>query len=182
VVVGSYVPDGIAVGDWVLATTRGLPAFYDIDTPVTLGAVATGTCEYLSREQIARYRLYLSFTGGPTLARLERELGSPRARALYCSVDPAQYAPEARPLRWDLGYMGTFSADRQPGLDRMLVDVARLEPDRQLVVAGPQYPSHIEWPANVDRIEHLGPADHRAFYNELGFALNLTRRDMATAG
>src|SRR4051812_18513874 len=31
VIVGSYVPDGIAVGEWVLQTAGGLPAFYDID-------------------------------------------------------------------------------------------------------------------------------------------------------
>src|SRR3954471_16360086 len=36
VVVGSYVPDGVAVGDWVVSTARGVPAFWDIDTPVTV--------------------------------------------------------------------------------------------------------------------------------------------------
>ena len=36
IIVGSYVPDGIAVGDLVLRRARGLTAFYDIDTPVTL--------------------------------------------------------------------------------------------------------------------------------------------------
>src|SRR5690606_27625443 len=32
-IVGSYVPQGVEVGQWVCNTTRGLPAFYDIDTP-----------------------------------------------------------------------------------------------------------------------------------------------------
>jgi spore maturation protein CgeB len=182
VLVGSCVPDGIAVGDWVLATTRGLPAFYDIDTPITLSALERGACDYLTREQIARYRLYLSVTGGPTLARIERELGSPCARALYSSVDPTTYAPEPRAIRWDLGYMGTYSEDRQHGVDRLVIQVARRDPTRTLVVAGPQYPERIEWPPNVTRIEHLGPAEHRAFYNELAFALNLTRSDMVAAG
>ena len=35
-IVGSYVPDGVTIGDWVLRTGRGVKAFYDIDTPVTL--------------------------------------------------------------------------------------------------------------------------------------------------
>jgi spore maturation protein CgeB len=182
VIVGSYVPEGIAVGDWVLETAHGLPAFYDIDTPVTLAALEHGGCEYLTREQVARYRLYLSFTGGPTLARLERDLHSPRARALYCSVDPELYAPERRAVRWHLGYMGTYSDDRQRGVDQLLLEVARRRPDRALVLAGPKYPADIAWPQNVDRIEHVHPAQHRAFYNRLGFALNLTRRDMARAG
>ncbi|HYH47261.1 MAG TPA: glycosyltransferase, partial [Thermoanaerobaculia bacterium] len=36
VIVGSYVPDGIAVGEWAARTAHGGIAFYDIDTPVTL--------------------------------------------------------------------------------------------------------------------------------------------------
>ncbi|ATB43694.1 hypothetical protein CYFUS_009174 [Cystobacter fuscus] len=36
VVVGSYVPQGVEVGAWVQRTARGVSAFYDIDTPVTL--------------------------------------------------------------------------------------------------------------------------------------------------
>jgi spore maturation protein CgeB len=37
-------------------------------------------------------------------------------------------------------------------------------------------------PANVERIAHLAPADHPAFYNGLRFTLNVTRRDMIAAG
>ena len=37
VIVGSYVPDGIAIADWVTSHAHGITAFYDIDTPVTLG-------------------------------------------------------------------------------------------------------------------------------------------------
>src|SRR5438309_1984544 len=36
VIVGSYVPDGVAVGQWVTETACRVTAFYDIDTPVTL--------------------------------------------------------------------------------------------------------------------------------------------------
>ena len=94
VIVGSYVPQGDQVGDWVQRTAQGRTAFYDIDTPVTLAKLARGEHEYLRPDQIAGYDLYLSFTGGPTLRKLEREFGSPRARVLYCSVDPQLYFPE----------------------------------------------------------------------------------------
>src|SRR5215210_4518453 len=36
VIVGSYVPEGVRVGEWVASTASGVTAFYDIDTPVTL--------------------------------------------------------------------------------------------------------------------------------------------------
>lgn len=182
VIVGSYVPDGIAVGEWVLDTARGVTAFYDIDTPVTLAKIARGECEYLSTTLIPRYDLYLSFTGGPTLDRLEEEFRAPAALPLYCSVDPRAYRPEPVARRWDLGYLGTYSPDRQPLLETMLMDPAGSWREGRFVVAGPMYPPELEWPANVERIEHLPPAAHRRFYNEQRFTLNLTRADMKAAG
>ena len=182
VIVGSYVPDGIAVGEWVTAHAHGVTAFYDIDTPVTLSALECGDCEYLSAELIARYSLYLSFTGGPTLRKLEREYGSPKARALYCSVDPELYFAELVPPKWVLGYLGTYSDDRQPTVDRLLLQPAAKLPTQRFVVAGPQYPDSIPWPKNVEHITHLEPKKHRAFYNAQRFTLNVTRADMIRAG
>ena len=162
VIVGSYVPDGIGVGRWVQDTARGITAFYDIDTPITLEALAAGTCAYLSPALIPGFDLYLSFT--------------------YCAVDPDGYYPEDIENAYDLGYMGTYSDDRQPGLERLLLEPARRAPDLRFVVAGPQYPDDIDWPPNVERIEHLPPAEHRRFYNSQRFTLNVTRADMIAAG
>jgi spore maturation protein CgeB len=182
VVVGSYVPDGVRVGEWVTRVARGATAFYDIDTPVTLAKLERGDHEYLSPALIPRYDMYLSFTGGPTLRRIERQYGAPTARALYCSVDPSLYFPEARGTRWDLGYMGTYSDDRQPTLERLLLEPARRAPHDRFVVAGPQYPRTIRWPSNVERVPHLPPRKHRTFYNAQRFTLNVTRADMVSAG
>src|SRR5690606_12578642 len=38
------------------------------------------------------------------------------------------------------------------------------------------------WPANVERIEHLPPAEHPSFYSRQRFTLNVTRADMRAAG
>lgn len=182
VMVGSYVPEGVAVARIVQDWARGTTAFYDIDTPVTLAKLDRGDHEYLAPEVIPGFDVYLSFTGGPTLRRIEAEYGAPMARALYCSVDLDLYGPRDVPLRWDLSYLGTYSDDRQPTLDRLLVQPARARPDLRFVVAGPQYPAGIDWPANVERIEHCPPADHAAFYSASRFTLNVTRADMIRAG
>jgi spore maturation protein CgeB len=182
VIVGSYVPDGVEIGAWVTRTARGLPAFYDIDTPVTLSRLAAGDDEYITRSLIPRYELYLSFTGGPALELLERRFGSPRARALYCATDLELYGPESQPLRWDLAYMGTYSADRQPSVERLLTAVARVQTERRFAVIGPQYPESLQWAPNVERTSHLPPDRHRAFYNSQRFTLNITRADMRAAG
>ena len=182
VIVGSYVPEGVKVGQWVTRIARGVTAFYDIDTPVTLAKLARGERDYLTPTLIPHYRLYLSFTGGPTLRTLEDRYGSPMARPLYCSVDPALYKPKDLKTAWDLGYMGTYSDDRQPVLDRLMLTAARSWRRGRFVVAGAQYPPRLRWPRNVDRIAHLPPADHAAFYNRQRFTLNVTRADMVKAG
>lgn len=182
VVVGSYVPDGVRVGEWVTSNARGVTAFYDIDTPVTLAKLMRGDEEYITRDLIARYHLYLSFTGGPILRKLERTLGARLARPLYCSVDPTAYYPSAAEYEWDLGYMGTYSSDRQEILSRLFIEAAARWPEGRMVAAGPQYPDDIKWPANVSRISHLSPSDHRLFYCSQRFTLNVTRRVMVEAG
>ena len=182
VIVGSYVPDGVAVGRFVQKHARGVIAFYDIDTPVTLAKLERYDQEYLSPEIIPSYDLYLSFTGGPTLKRIERRYGSPMARALHCSVDPEAYPQLDVPKKWDLTYLGTYSDDRQLTLERLLIEPARRLPHLKFCVAGPQYPETIEWPGNVERIEHLPPAEHAHFYAASRYTLNVTRTDMIAAG
>jgi spore maturation protein CgeB len=182
VIVGSYVPDGIEVARLVQRTANAVTAFYDIDTPVTLAAMNKGTCTYLSCDTARNFDVYLSFTGGPILERIERDLGAPMARALYCSVDPAHYRAQRIAKQWDLSYLGTYAADRQPVLERLLIEPARRAPHLRFAVAGAQYPADIDWPANVERIDHVAPADHPAFYGKSRFTLNATRADMVRAG
>jgi spore maturation protein CgeB len=182
VVVGSYVTEGRDVCDWVLEHARGVRAFYDIDTPITMSHLRSDTCEYLRSDQIPKFDLMLSFTGGPTPRRLEAAFGARRARPLYCSVDVDQYCPQRRPKPIALGYMGTYSPDRQDGLERLLNDTARRLPAESFAVVGAQYPPQLRWPANVERTDHLAPHEHAAFYGRQQFTLNLTRADMRKAG
>ena len=182
VIVGSYVPEGIEVGDLVLRHATGVTAFYDIDTPVTLARIDRGV-DYLTARQIAAYDLYLSFTGGPTLDLLSERYAARHARPLYCSVDAHTYRPDAgRTPTFDLGYLGTYSDDRQPVLDSLMLQAAARWPNGRFVIAGPQYPATIVWPPNVQRTQHLAPDHHRGFYTSLRFTLNVTRRDMVRAG
>jgi spore maturation protein CgeB len=182
VVVGSYVPEGCEVARWALSIASGAVAFYDIDTPVTLAALADGSCDYVDAELVPRFDLYLSFTGGPTLDRLRSVWGARRPTAFWCMVDPDEYRPVATDLRWELGYLGTYSADRQPKVDALLLDVARAMPAERFVVGGPQYPDTAPWPGNVEHLHHVAPADHATFYGAQRWTLNLTRADMVRAG
>ena len=155
---------------------------YDIDTPVTLAKLKREDYEYLNPSLIASYNLYLSFSGGPILEHLENFYNSPMARPLYCSVDPDFYFPENQPLKWQMGYLGTYSPDRQPTVSNLMNKPAAQFPKGEFVVAGPQYPADFKWAPNVTRIDHLPPAEHRSFYNSQKYTLNVTRTDMIKAG
>jgi spore maturation protein CgeB len=178
VLVGSFVPQGVAVGEWVLRTAGGPVAFWDIDTPVTAAKLAAGDHEYLTPELARRYDLYLSFTGGPFLERLDTR----RPRPFYCLVDPGCYRPVEAERRYALGYLGTYSDDRQPALERLLVEPARALAELRFVVGGPQYPPRTEWPPNVERVEHVEPGEHARFYASQRLTLNVTRAAMVDAG
>ncbi len=185
IVVGSYFPDAIACSRALFAQARAPVLFYDIDTPITLKALRdSGETEYLNRSLIPHYSAYLSFTSGPALHELEQQFGARWAVPFFCSVDPELYYPT--PLRpefqCDLSYLGTYAPDRQGKLLNLLDEPASLLPDRRFIVAGPMYPPEITWRRNVQRLIHVHPPDHPAFYSSSRFTLNLTRADMVAAG
>lgn len=185
VIVGSYVNRGREVIDALAGAGVHRLCFYDIDTPVTVAALRSGGADYLGRDQVPLFARYLSFTGGPFLREvLEEELGARDARALYCSVDTERYRPrEPEPeFAAELAYMGTYAPDRQPTVERFLAEPARRLPERRFLVAGPQYPADLRWPANVRRLPHVPPAHHPAFYSTAAWQLNATRSDMVAAG
>jgi spore maturation protein CgeB len=183
VVLGSFVPEGGRVADWMLPRASGVTAFYDIDTPVTVSKLADGKCDYLRADLVSRFDLYLSFSAGPILNRLRSQFGAQRPRAFHCSVEPRDYSPTRGVIpEYDLAYLGTYSADRQAGLERLLMEPAREWKGGRFCVTGPQYPRSIVWPANVTHVEHLAPGEHRHFYNAQRVTLNLTRADMMSNG
>lgn len=181
VVVGA-LPEGAAVGRWVLETAKGSTAFYDLATPATLDQLRRDECEYLSPELIGRFDLYLSSTGGPTLEVLEEEFGARQAVAFHSLVDPDAYEPVAAEMLWDLGFLGAYEQVNQLALERLLIETARRAPLLSFAVAGAHYPPEIEWPDNVERIEHVALGDVPAFYASQRFTLNVTGPEMRATG
>lgn len=184
VIVGSYCPDGARIADEVLALSGPLHIFYDLDTPITLANLDLGDLEYLRRDQIPAFDLYLSFTGGEILRQLEQGFGARRACALYGCVDPEVHARVA-PLdkfRCDLSYMGTYAADRQHKVEELFLAPAQQMPDLSFIMAGSLYPKDWVFPPNIRRFDHVAPASHPALYSSSRATLNITRDGMARSG
>lgn len=63
-----------------------------MDTPVTLDRLRAGDAvEYLPTRGLSGFDLVLSYSGGPSLAALEQDLGVRRALPLYGCIDPEDY-------------------------------------------------------------------------------------------
>ena len=164
---------------------RGAARFYDIDTPVTV-ARAGATAPRLSRaapDPGASTSICRSPAGrrcdapGAAVRRPPRRAALLRGRRRR-ATSPARHADALGPR---------LSRHLQPGppagagaaADRAgaaaAATAASWSPDRNIRPT-------IDWPANVERIEHLPPADHAAFYCRQRFTLNVTRADMVAAG
>ncbi|TCH98118.1 glycosyltransferase [Roseococcus sp. SYP-B2431] len=182
--VTSYCPDGPAASEIVLAG-RAARVFYDLDTPVTLAALAAGERPaYLPLQGLGGFDLVLSFTGGTALDRLRAELGARRVLPLYGSADPETHrpVPPVSEYRADLSYLGTYAADRQPALQALFLDPARQRPQHRFVIGGAQYPADFPWTENIHFVRHMPPQLHPAFFSSSRLTLNVTRRAMAEAG
>ncbi|MFT3772762.1 MAG: glycosyltransferase [Minicystis sp.] len=183
--VTSYCPDGVAAAELVLDSRARSKVFYDLDTPVTLALARAGQRPaYLGPNGLGRFDLVLSYTGGAALDDLRAILGARRVAPLYGSVDPDVYraAPPRPEFRADLSYLGTWAADRVQPMEQLLVDVARVRPERRFLVGGALYPASYPWPSNVARIEHVAPPDHPAFFCSSRVSLSITRAVMASLG
>ncbi len=182
--VTSYCPDGVAATALV-RQARGLRLFYDLDTPVTLADLEAGkTVSYLDADGLRGFDLVFSYTGGRALDDLRDRLGAAAVAPLYGHVDPAVHrpVPAQEHYRADLSYLGTYAADRQPGVERFLVEPARRLPDRRFVIGGAQYPQDFPWAENIWFVRHLPPPEHPAFFSSSRVTLNVTRAAMAAMG
>ena len=184
VMVTSYCPDVCASSALACASGRSA-VFYDMDTPVTLARLAAGeSVDYLPPEGLGGFDLVLSYTGGAALTRLQGELGAKRALPLYGHVDPQAHRPTPRHPRYacDLSYLGTYAADRQPGVTALFAQPAKLRPGLRFLLGGSGYDDKFPWSDNIFFLDHVAPPDHAAFYASSRITLNVTRRDMARLG
>ncbi|ACA16163.1 conserved hypothetical protein [Methylobacterium sp. 4-46] len=182
-IVTSYCPDAVAATDLALAAP--VSVFYDLDTPVTLARLEAGEAvPYLGPRGLRDFDLVLSYTGGAALDALRARLGARRVAPLYGHVDPDAHRPGAPAPHYacDLSYLGTYAADRQAGVERLLVAPARLRPGQRFLIGGAQYPADFPWAPNISFVRHLPPAEHPAFFASSRFTLNVTRQAMAAMG
>jgi spore maturation protein CgeB len=183
--VTSYCPDGPDACRVVLDSAATRKVYYDLDSPVTLDALARGErVPYLPDDGLAEFDLVLSYAGGAALDGLTQYTGARRVAPLYGSVDPDVHRPvlPAADRRSALSYLGTYAADRQAVLERLFIAPARLRREKRFALAGSQYPSDFPWTENLLYFRHMPASDHPSFFCSSELTLNVTRAAMARVG
>lgn len=183
--VTSYCPDGVEATETMLSAPAPLHTYYDLDTPVTLERLRTGQpISWIGPRALHDFDLVLSYTGGRALEELKVRLGARRVAPLYGCVDPDAHTPVPadEAYRADLSYLGTYAADRQAALARLLVEPARRLPRQRFLMGGALYPDSFPWTENIFFVHHVPPAKHSAFYCSSRLTLNVTRGVMAEMG
>lgn len=184
VVTASYLAEGAGISEELLELDGPLHVFYDLDTPITLNRMENGSADYLRADLISQFDLYLSFTGGNILRRLEQNFGARCVLPLYGCVDPDLYVRVACEERFacDLSFMGTYAPDRADCIRKLFMSASERLPEQTFLLAGSMYPTEWAWPAGVKRVEHVPPSEHPALYSSSRATLNLTRSEMAQSG
>lgn len=183
--VTSYCPDALKASALLFDSPARLRTFYDLDTPVTLDALASGKpVAYIPENGFRDFDLVLSYTGGDALKQLVSRLGARRVAPLYGHVDPeAHHRVEAQPgYQADLSYLGTYAEDRQGTLQRLFIEPARRLPDKRFLIGGALYPQDFPWTPNIYFVRHVSPGEHPAFYSSSRLTVNVTRAAMAQMG
>jgi spore maturation protein CgeB len=180
VLVSSSSSGGTDLGHWINDIAEGATVHLDIDAPTTLRRLESGELPHLERGLIRRYDMHLSVAGGPALRMLEQTYGCGAARAFLPMVDTRLLRPHRGDgPRWDVGFLGAQRKEREARLDALLVEPARRDRDFTACVAGAGYPENGAWPANVERIGQLPPAERARFYGAQRFALHVTDDEQA---
>lgn len=184
-IVTSYCPDAREAVKLALDHAPALRIFYDLDTPVTLARLESGEqVPYLPEHGLGDFDLVLSYTGGGALDALSDRLGARLTAPLYGHVDHHWHRPAPHEPWYsaDLSYLGTYAADRQEAVERLLMEPARKRPDLDFLVGGSSWPDTIAWPDNVRKLDHVPPSHHPSFFSSSRLTLNVTRADMARFG
>ncbi len=164
------------------ARPGAITAYWDVDAPATLDAVAADPHNHL-RDAIPRYNLVLTYGGGDPVVAGYQKLGAHLCVPIYNAVDPDTHFPvEPRAdFKCDLSFLGNRLPDREARVEEFFLKPAASLPGRSFLLGGAGWDSK-PMSGNVRHIGHVGTADHNAFFCSALATLNINRESMARYG
>ncbi|WP_297509943.1 glycosyltransferase [uncultured Caulobacter sp.] len=174
--------DRLIAGLVAAAAPHAVKVFWDVDAPATLAEI-TPAPDHPLRQALERLDFVLTYGGGPPVIDAYKRLGARACQPIYNALDPHTHHPvpiEPRFAR-DLNFLANRLPDRERRVERFFLDAAARLPDRRFLLGGSGWDDK-PMPDNVERLGHVGTADHNAFNGSPLAVLNVARDSMAEVG
>jgi spore maturation protein CgeB len=161
---------------------RILTAYWDVDAPATLDAIAGDPNHHL-RSAVPRFDAVFTYGGGDPVVQAYQRAGARLCVPIYNALDPQTHhpAPPRADYACDLGFLGNRLPDREARVEDFFLKAAALLPDRTFVLGGSGWETKPMTP-NVRYVGHVGTAAHNAFFGSGIATLNINRASMASYG
>ena len=162
--------------------SRALRAYWDVDAPATLEAMAADAAHHL-RRVIASYDVVFTYGGGDPVVRGYLAAGARQCVPIYNALDPQAHhpVPPRREFACDLSFLGNRLPDREARVEEYFLKAAGCCPGSAFLLGGSGWESK-PLPGNVRHLGHVGTADHNAFFCSGLATLNVNRDSMARFG
>jgi spore maturation protein CgeB len=165
-----------------ICPAHAISIYWDVDAPATLEAIAANVTHQL-RRAVPRYDLVLTYGGGDPVVAGYQALGAHRCVPIYNALDPETHfpVPAETAFRCDLAFLGNRLPDREARVEEYFIRPAQLLPSREFLIGGAGWGDK-PMPPNVRKLDHVGTADHNAFFCSGLATLNVNRDSMARFG
>lgn len=159
-----------------------LCAFWDVDAPATLDAIAADPAHHL-RQVVPLYDLVLTFGGGAPVAAGYGRLGARQCFHVYNALDPETHfpVPNRSSYRCDLSFLVNRLPGREARADAFFVRAATILRHHSFLLGGAGWHNKV-LPANVRCVGHIGTDDRNAFFGSGLATLDINRDSMARYG
>ncbi len=165
-----------------LAGPRSLVAYWDVDAPATLEAIAQDPAQPL-RALIPSYDLVFTYGGGERVVEAYLALGARDCVPIYNALDVDTHYPVPAQPRFaaDLAFIGNRLPDREARVETFFLEPAAALPHRRFLLGGSGWADK-PMPPNVRRLGHVFTGEHNAINCSARAVLNVNRACMARYG
>ena len=157
--------------------------FWDVDAAATLEEIRQSGPDHPVRRALPRLDGVLTYGGGPPVIAAYEGFGARFCHPIYNALDPDTHHPVQHDVRFvgALNFLANRLPDREARVEQFFLDAAARLPRQRFLLGGSGWADKT-MPANVQRIGHVGTADHNAFNVSPLAVLNVARESMAAMG
>ena len=164
------------------AMPEAVTVFWDVDAAATLDEMRAAE-DHPLRRRLTEFDLVMTYGGGPPVVGAYAGFGARRCEPIYNALDPATHYPTEPDTRFtaDLNFLANRLPDREARVEEFFLRAASLLPERRFLLGGNGWDDK-SMSGNVERVGHVGTADHNAFNSSSLAVLNVARDSMAQVG